>query len=780
MASKMNFIDYIHLPLKEQEELKTAAKRSGFRLSSIISMEFDWLTEGNFEDNRWVIKIGKQTETINWDSTLPAPKRRDKKNIVLLGKGRRLSDNPLIIEDMKTAFVVTKMTKPDIKLSLDNASGCRAFAYSLKRYVTDVMMAPHMQNPSMLTRTTFNRVMTEASNKRSITLGYADIIKRYFELTKLDDIPVQYTPANRYPPQLDVRYFKEELGVDPNIYRPDDNVKAILGRKEQEMIGALAIRGFKPRYAAALEKTTFSTKTNRATYEDFLSTVEGAHKAYRLLPHIFNYDFAPYTFDRNDLLEKQDFDEKLDLDGRTRDIPPLTFLQMMDAAARFVLDYADELLDAKSYLDKQYESYVQLGLGARAISNRINSDARSWKSHDDRKHSPFPLGAYKHAQEGNLASQRYPEEVITLIKEAMLRGEKAIITRERFKLSKAQYDSLRRRLVRHPDNGGMSLQKAIYQYLIFSCTVIIFALTARRESEVYSLKVGCVSSDASDMLWINCYVAKTLKEEYNFSTVSLVEKAVKILEKLSAPARKKLGTDSLFVFEDTHKRDAPRNLNRINEVAERFFDFIGAERDENGQHWQLSEHQFRRFFAVMYFYHYEDAKADALMHEFKHIDWGMTEVYLTLRAAGAMKKKLAKANRSVMNDRIYDYIVRENVGGKMLPRLKAEVMESIKSVADVRNKRDRAIRKIGEHSYVIDFISTGICFGATPSLSGSGNCNCYDEVLGKALIHKASNDMCEGCPAQLTVPEIAKGHIKLLEDNGQSDILMEVCNGCER
>jgi hypothetical protein len=182
----------------------------------------------------------------------------------------------------------------------------------------------------------------------------------------------------------------------------------------------------------------------------------------------------------------------------------------------------------------------------------------------------------------------------------------------------------------------------------------------------------------------------------------------------------------------------------------------------------------------MYFYHYEDAKADALMHEFKHVDWGMTEVYLTLKVAGAMKKKQVEASRSVMNDRIYDYLVRENVGGKMLPRLKAEVAESIKPVADVRNKRDRAIRKIAEHSYVIDFISTGICFGATPSLSDSGICNCYDEPLGKALIHKASNAMCVGCPAQLTVPEIAKGHIKLLEDNGESDILIEVCNGCER
>lgn len=780
MVSQMKFSDYILLSFHEQEELKVAVKRSGFRLSRIISMKFDWLIEGDFEDHRWVIKIGNKTETINWDSVLPAPKLRDNQNNVLLGKGRKLSDNPLVIEDMKTAFVVTKMTKPDIKLSLDNASGCRSFAYSLKRYVTDVMMAPHMLNPSMLQKSTFNRVMTEASSKKSITLGYADIIQRYFELTNLDDIPIKYSPDNKCPPQIDVGYFREELGVDPDVYKSDDNVKAIIGRKEQEMIGALAIRGFKPRYAAALEKTTFSTKTNRATYEDFLSAVEGAHKAYRLLPHLFNYDFAPYTFDRNDLLEIQNFDEKLDLAGRTRDIPPLTFLYMMDAAARFVLDYADELLDAKSYLDKQYESYLQLGLGARAISNRINSDARSWKPHDDRKHSPFPLGAYKHAQKGNFASQRYPQEVISLIKQAILRGEEAVATRERFKLSKSQYDSLLRRLVRHPDNSGISLQKAIYQYLIFSCVVIIFALTARRESEVYSLKAGCVSSDASDKLWINCYVAKTLQDEYNFSTVSLVEKAVKILEKLSASARKKLGTDSLFVFEDTYQRDAPRNLNRINDVAERFFDFIGAERDENGQHWKLSEHQFRRFFAVMYFYHYEDAKADALMHEFKHVDWGMTEVYLTLKAAGAMKKKLAEANRSVVNDRIYDYLVRENVGGKMLPRLKSEVTESIKSVADVRNKRDRAIRKIAEHSYVIDFISTGICFGATPSLSNSGSCNCHDEALGKALVHKASDDMCAGCPAQLTVPEIAKGHIKLLEDNGQSDILMEVCNGCER
>ncbi|MFL7032180.1 hypothetical protein BCS71_01945 [Vibrio lentus] len=243
MVSQMKFSDYIQLPRHEQEALKTSVKRSGFKLSSIISMEFDWLIEGDFEDHRWVIKIGNKKETINWDSTFPAPKRRDNKNTVLLGKGRKLSDNPLIIEDMKTAFVIVKMTKSNIKLSLGNASGCRSFAYSLKRYVTDVMMAPHMLNPSMLKRTAFDRVMEEASNKRSITLGYVDIIERYFEQTKLDDIPIQYTPANKCPPQMDVGFFREELGVDPDVYKSDDNVKAIIGRKELEMVGALAIRG---------------------------------------------------------------------------------------------------------------------------------------------------------------------------------------------------------------------------------------------------------------------------------------------------------------------------------------------------------------------------------------------------------------------------------------------------------------------------------------------------------------------------------------------------------
>lgn len=780
MASQMQFSEYLLLPLQEQEELRHAIKRSGFRLSNVISMEFDWLIEGDFGSNRWVVLEGGKKKTINWDSNIPAPKKKDKAGRLVLGKGRRLSDNPLIIEDMKTAFIVTKMTKPDIRLSLDNVGGCYQFAYGLKRYVTDVMMLPNMPNPSILTKRAFYKILKKASYKKSITLGYADILRRYFEITKLDDIPIKRYEGNKSCPSIDLGYFREELGIEPEIYNFDDNVKSIIGEKELELKGALGIENFEVKYADVLSKADFMTKTNQAQYRCLLSAVEGAHKAYKLLPHLFNYDFAPYTFDRRDLLSDQNFSEKKGLAGRTRDIPPMIFLEMMDAAARYVLDYSDELLEAERYLRQRHDSYTKLGLSPEAVSDRTNIDARNWKRNDDRKHSPFPLGAYKHSQKGNEESKRYPQEALDLIKDSIISGEKPSVTRDRFKLRKTQYDSIRRRFVLHPRNGGISLQKAIYQYLIFSCTVIIFALTARRESEVYSLKAGCVSSDANDKLWVKCYVAKTLQDEYNFSTVTLVEKAVKTLERISASARKKLGTDSLFVFEDIYKRDVPRNLERINDVAERFFDFIGVERDANGRHWKLSEHQFRRFFAVMYFYHYEDANADALMHEFKHVDWSMTEVYLTLKAAGKMKKNISDANRSVMNDRIYDYLVQENIGGEMLPRLKKEVMESVKSVSDVKNKRDRAIKKIKEHSYVIDFISAGLCFGATPSLSESDSCKCYDEAIGKALIHKASEKMCKGCPAQLTVPEIAKGQIKMLEDDGQSEILMEVCNGCSR
>lgn len=41
------------------------------------------------------------------------------------------------------------------------------------------------------------------------------------------------------------------------------------------------------------------------------------------------------------------------------------------------------------------------------------------------------------------------------------------------------------------------------------------------------------------------------------------------------------------------------------------------------------------------------------------------------------------------------------------------------------------------------------------------------------MLHEASNDVCKGCPAQLTVPEIAAGNLHNLStvDEGNSIIL---------
>ncbi|HHB1579564.1 TPA: hypothetical protein ACN983_004681, partial [Vibrio parahaemolyticus] len=61
----------------------------------------------------------------------------------------------------------------------------------------------------------------------------------------------------------------------------------------------------------------------------------------------------------------------------------------------------------------------------------------------------------------------------------------------------------------------------------------------------------------------------------------------------------------------------------------------------------------------------------------------------------------------------------------------------------------------------------------TPWLSES--CNCYRD--GFVMQHDASSEMCSGCPAQITVPEIAKGEMKPMKECGESAILKNLTQG---
>ncbi|EOX4794666.1 hypothetical protein ACI2RL_002408 [Vibrio alginolyticus] len=758
LSSKISLTDYLSLSPTDKESLLAAG---GFtKPSDLIDHDYSWLLN-DYKENIWRVSMP------NKDSA--SKKLAGEINVhfdtVVLGGGR-LSDNQRLIDDMKLLVAITITANFNNAITLGSNSRVKVFVDSLKRYVSEALSTPYITNLEDLSYGEFFGLIQDGGNKLGYNLKYEEVLDNYFDGLELDEIPVVRVKGKKQPTKIDTTKIFNKLGINEGAFLKYVPAKRIVALKSLEMERHYSGERFKVLYPETLTDINEKKMGHEKSYDDFLATLKAYSQAKAVYGGLFNYNFIPFDVDEvcaSTEYKSPDFNEMIDLDERTRDIPPMIFLDMMDAAARFVLDYADDLFEAEKHFRAIYKREFNLVNGDDyEAGKRTNKWVTNYKADDERLHSPFPMSAYKHAQD-RTGSRVHSDEIYEGIAKNIAEGVPQKQSRKEFNLTRSQYDALRKATLRNKAKH-LSLHKALYQYLPFCCVIVIFALTARRESEVFGLQVGCVSKDLDGLFWLNSFVAKTLQKHADFTAVSLVEKAVSILERLSEKGRKQKKTNSIFVFDDTFDRP-PTTMKSINRIADNFFDFIGIERDDNGKHWKLSEHQFRRFFAIMFYYRYEKGEADALMHELAHVDWSMSVRYLTEKETGAALRKLHQQNNKVRSNRLVDYSLRDDLGGEGFPLLKEKLEETVSSMPEMM--REIAIETVEAHNFVFDFIPSGLCLGNTPWLSE--RCNCYRD--GFVMQHDASSEMCEGCPAQVTVPEIAKGEMRPMRACGESAIL---------
>ncbi|HHB1578339.1 TPA: tyrosine-type recombinase/integrase, partial [Vibrio parahaemolyticus] len=702
LSSQISLIDYLSLSPQDKESLN---RKGGFtKPSDLIEHDYPWLLN-DYKENTWRVSM----------SSKDSASKQVKKPInihfdtVVLGGGR-ISDNPRVIDDMKLLVAVTITAKFNNTIKLGSNSRVKAFVDSLKRYVSEGLSTPHISNIENLSYGEFFSLVQGGGNKLGYNQSYDELLDDYFEGLELHEVPILRSKGKKCPTKIDTTKIFNELGINQYAFREFTAAKRVIALKSLELERYYSGERFEVLYPETLTYIHEKKMVHEKSYRDYLATLKAYSQAKSVYGELFNYNFIPFDVDEvcaDPEYEYPDFNEMVDLSDRTRDIPPLIFLDMMDAAARFVLDYADDLFEAEKHFHTVYKNELALVEGDDyEAGKRTNKLVRNYKADDERLHSPFPMSAYKHAQD-RTGNRVHSEEVYEGIAKNIAAGVSQRQSREEFHLTRSQYDALRKAVLSNKANN-LSLHKALYQYLPFCCVVIIFALTARRESEVFGLQVGCVSKDLDGFLWLNSFVAKTLQKHADFTAVSLVEKAVSILERLSEKGRKKKNTNSIFVFDDTFDRP-PTTMKSINRIADDFFDFIGIERDDNGKHWKLSEHQFRRFFAIMFYYRYEKGEVDALMHELAHVDWSMTAHYLTEKETGAALRKLHQQYNKARSNRLVDYSLRGDLGGEGFPLLKEKLEGSVASMPEMM--REIAIETVEENNFVFDFIPSGLCLG---------------------------------------------------------------------
>ncbi len=225
--------------------------------------------------------------------------------------------------------------------------------------------------------------------------------------------------------------------------------------------------------------------------------------------------------------------------------------------------------------------------------------------------------------------------------------------------------------------------KCIYsaiRYLIpMAAFIVIGIFSARRESELMGLETDCIRQDESGY-WLRSHIAKTYRCDKEIPTVKAVADAVKLLYEWGERGRrsgsKKLFTHWTPISSSPIQASTTKDLNVFARIA------IGFQMKH-----RLQTRQFRRFFAVTYFWRYKLAKLPALSQFLCHFSISMTKEYVTEKISNEI---FAEVNGEFSREILINAATGEKpIGGQFsrvwnrkVQKIRAYIRENIEFVSE--------------------------------------------------------------------------------------------------
>lgn len=182
----------------------------------------------------------------------------------------------------------------------------------------------------------------------------------------------------------------------------------------------------------------------------------------------------------------------------------------------------------------------------------------------------------------------------------------------------------------------VSFRDVAFDLLPTACAIIIATFSARRKEEIESLQVGCIERDDEQEPWLVTWIEKTLQDIDRIPIPESVVRAVEVLDQLGEHARLASGGKWLFLFRSPVWNDPV--YYRLDEGLKHFASVVGVPPLEDGSFWEFTPHQFRRFFAIVYYHRFRYASLTALTAFLKHYNPEVTRRYITEAAKGALTK----------------------------------------------------------------------------------------------------------------------------------------------
>lgn len=296
-------------------------------------------------------------------------------------------------------------------------------------------------------------------------------------------------------------------------------------------------------------------------------------------------------------------------------------------------------------------------------------------------------------------------------------------------------------------NQGAVTLEGVIRYLASACFTVIASLTARRKEEIFDLGYKCIETDRGDgAYWLTIYIEKT-SQRYDLCPVpSLVNKSISVLEKLSEKAREQSQSDSLWQY--VYSGEVV-NLSS-EKVRGSLQDFYTSFVDVDSSHeWQFSFHQFRRMFALLYYYRFEGAYIGALSYHLRHYNIEMTKRYITDEKFMKEMKEIGEGWTASFLRRVVSG--KEKIGGKSGEKIKRKLSGWLKHFRDKVDvvERERVVAKLTRYMKRVgsDFTQQvwGTICACPKKTSLRKHANCAND-RGEPNTAKGSVDTCGGCP----------------------------------
>ena len=298
---------------------------------------------------------------------------------------------------------------------------------------------------------------------------------------------------------------------------------------------------------------------------------------------------------------------------------------------------------------------------------------------------------------------------------------------------------------------GVSIRKrivnrdALIQLLGTACFIVIAGLSARRLGEILELGHGRCRMDSTGEYWLKAYIEKTSQEYDEVPVPKSVYEAILCMETLSETARRATNQDCIWLFRQLRDRKCrdihpAYYLNHFHKLSPSLSEIK----------WRFTAHQFRRFFAIAYFWWYERGDVTALSHHLRHYDMDMTRRYVTDIEFGRLWKEVQDEWQArFVRDVVYGARSVGGKGGQWLKQFTSKLTQRFRKDVEVVSADrvvDRILRLVRKLGVPLKLHIWGTVCACPRKTSLAKHASCKGSAATGPNFANATEELCGVCP----------------------------------